>query len=1162
VSAARALPDAEARRRIREDLDATLFVEAAAGTGKTTALVSRIIALLRSGRTSLDRVVALTFTEKAAGEMKLRVRAGIEEARNEAAATREERARLDMALSHLELARIGTLHAFCADLLRERPLEAGVDPLFEVAAEDEARGLLDAAFDAWFEGVLADPPEGTRRVLRRRGARDEGGPRAQLRRAAESLVEHRDFDAAWRREPFERDAEIDRLMDRLGEAAAYAGRASRPGDYLARSFAAIARFVEETRVLEALRGRDHDGLEAALRDFASGRNGHWRWKGGGRDYGKDLSREEARAVRDGAKQALDALLAACDADLAPLLREELRAVVASYELLKARAGRLDFLDLLMRARDLLRDTAPVRRDFQERFTHCFVDEFQDTDPLQAELLLLLAADDPAATDWRAVRPLPGKLFVVGDPKQSIYRFRRADVALYEQAKAQLLAHGAELLHLTASFRSVPSLQSFVNAAFARVMERSDDGSQASYVALEPVREEAGARPALVALPVPRPYAAYPDGAAIRAFRIEDSFPDAVGAFVSWLVGASGWRIEEAGRQVPVSARHVCILLRRFQSFDRDMTRGYVRALEARRIPHVLVGGRSFHEREEILAIRNALTAIEWPEDELRVFATLRGPFLALGDDALLAFRHAQRSLHPLRWLDEARRAELSGDEREVADALALLARLHVGRNRRPLAQTLEDLLASTRAHAGIAIWPTGEQALANCLRTLEIARRFERRGATSFRAFVELLEQEAERGRSEDAPVVEEGTEGVRIMTVHRAKGLEFPVVILADPTCKSAPAKPSRHVDPARRLWAEPLCGSVPPELRDAAADELRRDGHEAVRIAYVAATRARDLLVLPAVGDLAAESELAAGWLEALNPELYPPREARRTAAPAPGCPAFGDDSVFERPPFCPVGAGASVQPGLHAAPGAGHGVVWWGPSALALDAQEEVGLQQQRILEADAAGTAASKSASDHERWQAARAAALASGARPSLRVESVTTLAARTGAAEREVPAVRLEEVRVERRARPAGSRFGVLVHATLAAVDLEASADLVRGVAATQGRLVGASEAEVEAAAEGVHAALAHPLLREAASASARGELRRETPVLLRRDDGSLVEGVVDLAFRSAERWTVVDFKTDRELGASRERYEAQVRLYAAAVARATGLAAEAVILRI
>ena len=320
------LSDAEARRRISEELDSTLFVEAAAGTGKTTALVSRITALVRTGRARLDRIVAVTFTEKAAGEMKLRLRSDIEHARASGKLDSEEQARFETALSHLELARIGTIHSFCADLLRERPVEARIDPLFEVAAEGEAEGLLDWAFDSWFERMLRDPPEGVRRVLRRRKRRrDDPSPKELLREAAGSLVSHRDFDAPWRRDLFDRERGIDQVVERLREAAAIAPSALKPDSYLAKSFFDIKKFVEELDLLENLRGRDYDGLEDELRRL--GRERLWRWKGiPGRRFSRELSTDAVRELRDGIKRALDAVLIACDADLSPKLREELRPV--------------------------------------------------------------------------------------------------------------------------------------------------------------------------------------------------------------------------------------------------------------------------------------------------------------------------------------------------------------------------------------------------------------------------------------------------------------------------------------------------------------------------------------------------------------------------------------------------------------------------------------------------------------------------------------------------------------------------------------------------------------------------------------------------------------------------------------------------------------------
>ncbi|HLK12415.1 MAG TPA: UvrD-helicase domain-containing protein [Candidatus Binatia bacterium] len=1135
------VPDDRAEReRIRTDLDTTLVVEAAAGTGKTSELIGRIAAVLMAGRARLDRIVAVTFTEAAAGELKLRLRAEIERARRAPATPAAARARLDDALPQLEEARVGTIHSFCADLLRERPLAAGVDPLFEVAAEDVAADLFDRAFDRWFERRLADPPEGLRRFLRRRGR--DGTPRALLRQAAWELAERRDFPAPWTCAPFERDAEMAALLGEMAALGAEAARAD-PEDWLTRSLGEIARFAGEERRREAVRGEDPDGLEAALAGFSRAR--HWAWSGWRAWPGKPA----LRARRDALGARLQAFARASDADLAPRLRATLWEVVEAYESSKARAGCLDFLDLLLRARDLVRDDPAVRRELQARFSHLFVDEFQDTDPLQVELLLLLAADDPAERDWRRVRPVPGKLFLVGDPKQSIYRFRRADVALYGAVTRQLLAAGAGLVRLTVSFRAVPDLQEAVNAAFAPRL-RGESPSQAGYVPLAPCRAAVSTQPALVALPVPAPYGAF---GRITDAAIEESLPDAVGAFVEWLARESGWTVTERERpadRVPLAPRHVCILFRRFRSWRTDVTRPYVRALEARRLPHVLVGGGAFHAREEIEALRNALRAIERPEDELMVFATLRGPLFALDDGALLSFRTEVGSLHPFRRLP----ADLPEPLGAVGEALGLLADLHRGRNHRPFADTIARLLDATRAHAGLAIWPTGEQALANVGRLLDLARRAERRATTSFRAFVERLAEEAERNEASEAPIVEEGVEGVRLMTVHRAKGLEFPVVVLADPTAREVPARPARWVDAERGLCAMRLAGCAPPDLLAHEAEELVREGEEAVRVLYVAATRARDLLVVPVVGD-----GRLPGWLAALDPSVHPePERARLPESPAPpGCPPLGDDTVLARPERVARPDGA-VVPGLHRPAVGAHRVVWWDPGLLRLGVQESVGLRQQRLLEVDEGGVRSEDGARAQAAWQAERASVRARAGTPSLCVVTATEHAAAGGAA---AGGVGVEEVAVT-AGRPHGLRFGTLVHALLATVALDAAAPAVAAAAALAGRVLGASEAEVAAAAEAVVRALAHPLLRRAAAA---GRCRREAPVALGLDDGTLVEGVVDVAFREEgppPRWTVVDFKTDVELGARLADYRRQVALYAGAIARATGEPATGVLLRV
>ncbi|MFT3775327.1 MAG: UvrD-helicase domain-containing protein [Minicystis sp.] len=1165
--------DEAARTRICEDLSATLVVEAAAGTGKTTMLVARIIAVLRAGLAELDRIVAVTFTEKAAGEMKLRLRAGLEKARNDPATTPTEMAHLDRALAHLEVARIGTIHSLCSDLLREFPVEAKVDPLFEVTPEEEAERLFDACFEAWFQQTLRRPTEGVRRILRRRArGRDRVGPREALRDAAWKLIGHRDFTRPWRREKLDRAAALDEAVAELVAFAELCAQAAElQDDYLMKVLDPVRRFVDELARRERVRARDYDGLEAELSELLRARQWSWRLGGGGRGL-----RAEIAAKREAVRAKLNDVLERASADLAACLHHELRPLADQYADLKARAGKLDFLDLLLRARDLVRGGHAVRAELQARFSRIFVDEFQDTDPLQAEILLLLAADDPACGAYLDVRPAPGKLFVVGDPKQSIYRFRRADVQLYEAIKTRLVERGASLLYLTRSFRSAPPIQDAVNVAFEKVMTGN---GQARYVALQNHRAGIPDQPAVVVLPVPRPYG---DWGKVAEHAIRDSLPDAVGAFVDWLVNQSGWTVTERDdpdTRVPIGARHVCLLFKRFQGFGDDVTRAYVRALEARRVPHVLVGGRSFYDREEVQAVRNALVAIEWPDDELCVYATLRGPFFALSDDALLAYREASGDgahlgpIHPLQPLGASTPmpADDDGSLAEVAEALGILRRLHLGRNRRPIADTIEQLLSATRAHAGIAIWPTGEQALANVLRVMDMARRFEAQGATSFRAFVDWLDAGAESGTAGEAPVVEEGTEGVRIMTVHRAKGLEFPVVILADPTAPVSFSQPTRHVETDGGLWAEALAGCVPVELIEHREEVLQRDREEGIRLAYVGATRARDLLVVPAVGD-----EPYEGWLSVLDPVVYPESRGRRRPQPAPGCPSFGDDSVLERPPRVERDAHSSVAPGLHRTSG-GPPVVWWDPAALGLGKEPEGGLRQQRILAADTSNAVSEEGILVHRAWAEARAELLARGAQRTLHVRTVTEIvekvtepapaawATHEAEAGSEVT-VELADTGVDRRGRPHGKRFGTLVHAVLAAVDLDAGEADIEAVARAEGRLAGASAEEVTAAAAAAKAALAHPLMRRAAESAKRGECRRETQVMLPRSGGELIEGVVDLAFRetgpAGASWVVVDFKTDAEIAGRKARYETQVLLYVEAIRAATGEGARGVLLSV
>ncbi len=1187
---AAALVDGPDRERIRTALDTTLVVEAAAGTGKTTELVARMVNTVAGGHAAIAEIVAVTFTEKAAGELKLRLREEIELARSQASG--EPRRRLEDALAHLEDAQVSTIHGFCADLLRERPVEADVDPRFEVLLEPVADQVLDGVVDRWLREELEAPGEGVRRVLRRpfRGEDGEAGPRAALRRAVGALAEWRDFDTPWRRDPIDRRAVIVGALEAIHAFAALSGRGT-PADNLYADTASIRRFAEQSPLPLATgpAGEEAlDGLEARLGPFSRD-DAFTRCRTGGRSaaYAPGVTREEVRAAHASLATQLAAAAAALDADLAACLQRELQPCLVRYAAAKEARGALDFTDLLIRARDLLRGNRAVRLALQDRFRRIFVDEFQDTDPIQAEILLLLSADSPDEDDWTRVRPRPGKLFVVGDPKQAIYRFRRADVETYWQVRRQLIDAGAVACQLRTCFRSVPALQRAINHVFSGVMDGDARASQAHYVPLEPVREDEPGQPAIVALPVPRPYATRN----VSGAAIDRSLPDAVGAFVDWLITESGWTVSErvAGateQRVPIAARHVAILFRRFNSWGQDVTRPYVQALEARQVPHLLVGGRSFHEREEVDGLRVALSAIEWPDDELAVYATLRGGLFAFRDDVLMAYRDAHGGrLSPLhvsgstpsadappataevglRPADDQPTGADAADEHgeaeqiaEIEDALRLLRQLHRQRNRVPVQDTLQALLRSTRAHAGLALRPGGEQALANVLHVVELARQYEAADGASFRGFVQLLLDEIHTEAAE-SPILEEGTDGVRVMTVHKAKGLEFPVVILADITCRLANERPTRALVASRRLCVQVLAGCAPAELVDLRDTEVARDRAEAHRLAYVAATRARDLLVVPGVGDDPYPGpKHGERWIDVLNRAIHPPRPWP-SPEPAPGCPAFGRDTVMQRPDDESMSA-TPLRPGRYTLgdPAAPFDVTWWDPFVLHLDARLTFGRRQASLIDRTAPDSRVRDGLDEVERWSQAHDRRLADGARPSLRVARVTD-AART--VEIDIASVGVEQV-ATREARAGGRAFGTLAHEVLAVVPLSATATEIAAIAAFKARVIGLSDADTAAVTRAVGEALQHPVVQRARAADAAGRCRRETPVSLRLDDGTLVEGQLDLAFEDADGWTVVDFKTDADLDASLDTYRRQVALYAHALAAATGTPARGVLLRI
>ncbi len=1120
--------DEGARRRIRESIGESLIVEASAGTGKTTALVERIVAVLKAGF-KIDRIAAVTFTHKAAGEMKLRLRAELDRARRDAPI-------LEDALQRLEEASIGTIHSFCAQILRERPVEACIDPAFEELTDQGNDRIFRAAFRAWLEKKLGAASPGLKRAFARmawRDSWDDTPPLEQLMFAGRKLIEWRDYTAAWRRDAFAREQETDGLVTAALELAEMSSRARRTTDNLYRALAPARWLADAMKTAEAAAARDYDGLESLL--LKLGRDLARDSKKGSGAYGEGVSRDELLARRERLQHSIEQFRRKADADLAAVLHEEMADLVDEYESRKQHAGKLDFVDLLLKVRDLLRDKPSVRKHLQQRFTHLFVDEFQDTDPLQAEILLLLAADDPKLSDGFQARPVPGKLFLVGDPKQSIYKFRRADMVLYRDIRDKLTERGVGFVRLTRSFRSVPDIQHFVNAAFETEMTGDAEAGQADWAPLEQDRPAPPGRPSVVALPVPRPYKRQ-----IAKEAINRSLPDAVAAFTAWLVDESGWGYLDGEEFKKFRARDIAILLRRRTQGGKDLTRDYARALEARNIPHLLGASRSFHKREEVETMRAALTAIEWPHDELSVFSTLKGSLFAITDEMLLLYRHRVGPLHPYR------RTAASADAAftPIVEALDLLAELHRQRNHRPFAATVNALLEATRAHAGFVVRPGGQQILANVARVAELARSYELSGGISFRGFVEELEARAEKEDTTEAPALEDDSDGVRLLTVHSAKGLEFPVVILADLTANIAAREPDHHVDGVRRLCATRLLRCAPRELADHEPVEQLREHAEGVRVAYVAATRARDLLVVPAIGDGPFE-----GWLSPLNKAMYPARANwRRSGQPVGGCPKFGNRTVAERPLEYDREEEFSVRPGLVEPEVGEHRLVWWDPATLRLGVKGEFGTDHE-LLKKDEGGLAA------YRAWSENRTHVLEQASRPEYEV----FIASQAADEPPQTTAVECDSTGVSRETRPSGRRFGTLVHAVMRDIPYDAGDDAIATFVALHRRIVGASEEECAAAETAVKAALAHPLLARARTAA---RCHREYPVVLPLDGGKLLEGVVDLAFVENGSWVVVDFKTDANVNTRRSAYERQLQWYAYVLGKLTSMSARGFLLGI
>jgi ATP-dependent helicase/nuclease subunit A len=849
-------------------------VLAGAGTGKTSLLVERLLNAIGSGVAQMEAIAAITFTEKAAGEMRERLATGLDRLRALAGGAQdlEEAGEADRAWRHLretleiptgvvasraleamerlDHGTVVTIHRFCAELLRAYPVEAGVDPGFVVDSGEWAESLGQKTWDEFVRrelGADAERPEVWERLLARLPIRDIGDVARKLSGFGipSTLV----------------DAEADRLV--LAALKTEAGRIAVELDRWLEQRVLTPTgercFLGFREVLDVLVEGDVAAARAQLRANVDLSNRVGRGLLGGTS--KSAGREAAAAAGRVSNRARDfcrGILRVDDETFSRLV-ETVEPFVEQFRERYLRRGLVSFDGLLALARYLLRDFPEVRVKLKRRFGLVLVDEFQDTDPLQYEIVLFLAERVAGSADdaFRA-EPEPGRLFVVGDAKQSIYRFRGADFAAYRRAVERIVETGGEALDLVGNFRSVPGIVEPVNELFDGASGCWDASAhQPEYVPIQPVRTAAADGPATEIWTV-----------ALERGTGADDRREAEGRVLAEAI--ERW-VEQEGRY---GYEQITILFRAFTNISH-----YLRPLRERGIPFVVDGGRDFLKRPEIGQLMATLRAVSRPTDPPSVLAYLRSPAGGASDVEL-----AQYAGDGGRWSwwaepDPKRHPN-------IARSFTTLRELWQTTRDLPADRFIRRVLERTLLLPLGAAAFEGPQRIANLQKLTAAAGELARDGTLSLEQVLEALEEGRLEDIETDRPLADDAARAVRITSIHRMKGLENDVVLLPD----LARQRGSGEFQTRPVYVATPPGGASLPAIRAGGIEnsarlwfDLEDDRHEVseeVRVLYVALTRARERLVL-----IAAPSRGTTPWLDALEPWGYAPDSPPADGALLPG-------------------------------------------------------------------------------------------------------------------------------------------------------------------------------------------------------------------------------------------------------------------------------------